>query len=156
MGESDKSERDFLTTDESGKEVKATWNGPPPTHETYLNDQRILRERSKNKEKSHRTGHKSVQEPEIHDQKTPTMKTPAELAPGRKPKLQASENRQRKPLKNLGELPVDLLDPDLRKNTVKPKREKPTVKPTAKKTKSNTLPQQWWAAPGTYLCSLTF
>ena len=66
--------------------------------------------------------------------KPPTMKTPAELAPGRKPKLQASENRQRKPLKNLGELPVDLLDPDLRKNTVKPKREKPTVKPTAKKT----------------------
>ena len=38
-------ERDFLTVDESGNVVRATWNGTPPTHEAYLNNQKILKQR---------------------------------------------------------------------------------------------------------------
>ena len=40
-----KPERDFLTVDESGNVVRATWNGTPPTHEAYLNNQKILKQR---------------------------------------------------------------------------------------------------------------
>ena len=127
----DKSEREFITTDDSGKEVKAKWKDHPPTHENYLDDQRTRRERLRNNEKTRTSGHKSAQE--THDQKTSTKKIPAELPHGRKPKPQTSEIRQCKPRKNLGDLPVDLKDSDLKKNVVKPKRDKPTAKPTAKK-----------------------
>ena len=122
----DKSERDFITTDESGKEVKAKWKDHPPTHENYLDDQRTRRERLRNNEKTRTSGHKSAQE--THDQKTP-----AELPHGKKPKPQTSEIRQCKPSKNQGDPPVDRKDSGLKKNTVKPKRDKPTANPTAKK-----------------------
>ena len=37
--------RDFLTTDNTGRIVRSTWSSSPPTHERYLDNQRILRER---------------------------------------------------------------------------------------------------------------
>ena len=48
----ERSNSDFLTVDESGDVVNATWSDTPPKNENYQNNQRILGERIRNKKKS--------------------------------------------------------------------------------------------------------
>ena len=111
-----RSNRDFLTVDESGDVVNATWVDTPPKNENYQNNQRILGERIRNKKKSQKPGHISAQEEEIRgslDFETPTWEATQGSAPGREAESKPPKTQHSKPLKNLGELTVDLWAVDL-------------------------------------------
>ena len=126
------SNRKFLTIDETGDVVNANWSDTPPASEKYRKNQQLLREIRKdqdqirNMKKSQKSGHISAQEEEISgilDFDTPTREATSGSAPGREAESQPPNTQHSKPLKNLGELTVDLSAVDLRKN----KNLKPTL-----------------------------
>ena len=120
-----RSNRNFLTVDETGDVVNATWSDTPPANEKYRKNQRLLREIRKdqdqirNKKTSQKPGHISAQEEEISgsfDFETPTREATHGSAPGGEAESKPPKTQHSKPLKNLGELTVDLSAVDLRKN----------------------------------------
>ena len=139
----ERSERDFLTVDESGDVVKATWSSTPPANEKYLKNQQLLREIRKDqdqvrkKKKSKKPGHISAQEQEIHgipDIETTTRGATQGLATGWEAESQPPGTRHHRPITNLGELTVDLSDVNPRKNkSLKPTLTKATERKNAEK-----------------------
>ena len=116
----EKSDRNFLTIDESGDVVKGTWNS-----EKYRKNQLLMGElrkdqdRIREKKKLKKIGHISAQEQE--SQETPIVETSPGgaaqgTATGGEPESQTQETRIQRPIKNLGELRVVLSDVNLRKN----------------------------------------
>ena len=121
----EKSDRNFLTIDESGDVVKGTWNSSPPKSEKYRKNQLLMGElrkdqdRIREKKKLKKIGHISAQEQE--SQETPIVETSPGgaaqgTATGGEPESQTQETRIQRPIKNLGELRVVLSDVNLRKN----------------------------------------
>ena len=115
-----KSDREFLTFDESGDVVKGTWNSSPPKSENYRKTQLLLGEVRKDqdqireKKRAKKTGHKSAQETPIDENSS--GKAAQGPATSGEVKSQTKETRNQKAIMNLGELRVDLSDVNLRKD----------------------------------------
>ena len=118
------SNRKFLTVDETGDVVNATWIDSPPTSEKYRKNQQLLREIRKDQDqiryrkKSQKPGHTNAKQEEISgivESETPTREATQGLAPDGEAESQPPNTQNRKPLKTLGDLSVDLSTVDLRK-----------------------------------------
>ena len=112
----EKSDRNFLTIDETGDVVKGKWNSSPPKSEKYRKNQLLMGElrkdqdRIRKKKKLKKIGHISAQEQE--SQEPPTIET----SPGGATQGAATGGEPESKTPETRELRVVLLDVNLRKN----------------------------------------
>ena len=112
----EKSDRNFLTFDETGDVVKGKWNSSPPKSEKYRKNQLLMGElrkdqdRIREKKKSKNIGHISAQEKD--SQKPPTVGT----SPGGATQRAATGGDHKSKTPKTRELSVVLSDINLRKN----------------------------------------